>query len=115
MAGPAASAVEEPDIETAPLESERQRIEGRLDTIKRKLDDRGSRLIPVAPVLPMNRAADPATGVPTSDPQRSNDRRLDLERRELEQRRQAIDRDLNRMRGDANPSSGGLLERLRGD
>lgn len=125
MARPATSAAAEPGsrepaqaphIGAAPLEIERQQINGRLKTIERRLKDHASRLILVEPILPGDRAAArTAGGLPPPDPLRSNDRRLTLERRGLDQRRDAIDRGLGRAGGDSNPSSGALLERLRGD
>ncbi len=113
---PASGAAEAPPVEAAPLEIERQQIDGRLNTIERKQEDRGSRLVPVAPVLTDDRTGSRSqTGVRAIDPLRSDDRRLDLERRGLEQRRQGIDRDLDRMGSDGSPSSGDLLDRLRRD
>ncbi len=103
-------------IEAAPLEIERQQIGGRLNTIDRKQEDRGSRLVPVAPILTDDRTGPrPLTGVRPLDPLGSNNLRLDLERRGLEQRQQRIDRDLDRMGSDGSPSSGDLLDRLRRD
>lgn len=113
---PAPGATEAPAVETAPLEIEREHIDGRLDTIERKQEDHGSRLVPVAPIQTNNRNGPrPPTGVRALDPLRSNDLRLDLERRGLEQRRQGIDRDLDRAGGNLGASSGNLLDRLRND
>ncbi|MBL8660839.1 MAG: hypothetical protein JNM75_13920 [Rhodospirillales bacterium] len=113
---PAPGATEAPAKQTAPLEIERERIDGRLDTIERKQEDRGSRLVPVAPIRTNDRNGPlPPTGVRALDPLRSDSRRLDLERRGLEQRRQGIDRDLDRAGGNVSPSSGNLLDRLRND
>lgn len=116
LTSPIASADEEPGIDAARLEIARQHIDGRLSTIERKLDGHRSRLIPVAPIiLHADRDAPQASGnIPIPHPLRSNDLRLDLERRALEQRRHVIDHAQQRVGGD-NPSSGGLLERLRSD
>lgn len=116
MAMPATGADDGADIGAAPLEIERQQTQGRLNTIDRRLTDTGSRLIPVSPLdLGGRSGADVSGGVPPPDPLRSNNRRLDLERRGLEQRQQTINQALGRIGGDSNPSSGGLLKSLRGD
>ncbi len=91
-----------------PLEIQRQQIDGRLGTIERKQEDlgrapaAGSRLDPYEP------ATRPAET-------RGARHRLDLERRTLEGRRDGIDRTLERRERNANPSTRGLLERLRRD
>lgn len=98
--------------QSAPLEIERQQIDGRLSTIERRLDDHRGTLIPVAPTG--RNALQTPGGATAPGSVRGNDPRLDLERRGLEQRQRAVERDLGRM-SDGNPSSTGLLRRLRGD
>jgi hypothetical protein len=93
----------------APLEMQRQQIDGRLGTIERRQEDlgrpppaAGSRLDPYEP------AARPGES-------RGARNRLDLERRTLEGRRNSIDRDLERRDRGTTPSTRGLLDRLRRD
>lgn len=108
----ASAAAAQPAQEATPLEIERQQIGGRLEVIERKQEERDP---PPARVLPPAPGLRPYEPFPLAAPLDAESRRLDLERRGLEQRRQGIDRDLRRMGGDSNPSSSGLLDRLRRD
>lgn len=90
----------------APLEIQRQQIDGRLGTIERKQEDLGR-----APVA--GSRLDPYEPAPRPAETRGARNRLELERRTLEGRREGINRDIERPGGDANPSSSGLLNRLR--
>lgn len=92
----------------APLEIQRQQIDGRLGTIERKQEDLGR--------APVGRSRlDPYETTPTPRPSetRGARNRLELERRTLEGRRDGIDRSLGRRGDNPTPSTGGLLERLR--
>lgn len=95
--------------ERAPLEIQRQQNDSRLDAIERKGERQppGAELGP-RPPAPYDHAPPPA-GPPPDQP------RQDLERRAREDRQRTIGRDLDRLGGQTNPSSSGLLDRLRRD
>lgn len=106
---PAPAAVAEDDATgRAPLEIQRQQIDGRLGTIERKQEDLGRARAARSRLDPYEPATRPFET-------RGARHRLDLERRTLEGRRESIDRSLERRGGNATPSTSGLLERLRRD
>jgi hypothetical protein len=92
----------------APLEIQRQQIDGRLGTIERKQEDLGR--APVSRSRP-----DPYEAAPAPRPAetRGARNRLELERRTLQGQRDSIDRRLERRGDNPAPSTGGLLQRLR--
>ncbi len=95
------------ESEQAPLEIERQRNESRIETLDRKREQKPpDATVRTPPPAPYDPAPPPAGPSPDA-------RRQDLERRALEGRQRTINRDLDRLGGRTNPSSSGLLDRLR--
>ncbi|MDZ3837345.1 MAG: hypothetical protein U0S49_08230 [Rhodospirillales bacterium] len=92
----------------APLEIQRQQIDGRLGTIERKQEDLGR-----APVGRSRLDPDEATPAPRPSETRGARNRLELERRTLQGQRDSIDRRIERRGDNPTPSTGGLLQRLR--
>ncbi len=101
-----AAVAEDDATDRAPLEIQRQQIDGRLGTIERKQEDIGR-----APVA--GSRLDPYEPAPKPSETRGARNRLDLERRTLQGRREGIDRGLERLDRGANPTTSGLLNRLR--